>query len=178
MEQSVRIDQVDPFHALQIASEVAGIWGAASEVSDEETLAFVRGTYPKHVRWPGFRIFLATIEGYSLGFVYGYTSLPGQWWHDEIAPAMNAAGYAEWLSDSLELAEIAVLPRFQGRGIGGRLIDAFLQDVHQRILLAVEATDTRAHGLYTSRGFHDLLTDFHYAGFPQDRIIVMGRPYP
>jgi ribosomal protein S18 acetylase RimI-like enzyme len=91
-----------------------------------------------------------------------------------VCDSLVDSGHADWLANALELAEVAVLPAFQGQGIGTRLIDAFLEGVAQPVLLAVEAVEEKAHILYAAHGFRDLLTDFRYPGF-DDRIIVMGR---
>lgn len=174
MEDSVVIHRIETFRAADAAGAIAGIWRDATGVSDEHAQAFASGTYPKHVGWREFRLFMAAIDANPLGFIYGYRTLPGQWWHDQVRPALIEAGHESWLEDSLELAEIAVLPPFQGRGIGTRLIDAFLDGVDKPVLLALEAEDERTHALYAAHGFQDLLTDFRYDGF-DDRIIVMGR---
>ncbi|MCA9834508.1 MAG: GNAT family N-acetyltransferase [Thermomicrobiales bacterium] len=175
MSVPVSIVQIEPFRALAVAGAVAGIWSAATQVTNEDAIAFVQGTFPKHVLWPGFRLFLAAIDDNPVGFIYGYRSQAGQWWHDEVAPDLVAAGLEEWLKDALELAEIAVLPQFQGKGIGSHLINVFLNDVQEPILLSVEATEPRTHALYLAHGFTDLLTDFRYTDYPDDSIIVMGR---
>ena len=175
MSDAVTIHLIETFRASDAAGAVAGIWRDATGVSDEDAQAFASGTFPKHVGWPGFRLHIAAIDANPLGFIYGYRSLPGQWWHDEVRDALINAGHEAWVQNALELAEVAVLPQFQGRGIGTRLIDSFLKDVAQPVLLALEAEDHRTHTLYAAHGFHDLLTDFRYVGF-DDRIIVMGRP--
>lgn len=175
MDDAVTIHKIEAFRAIDAAGAVAGIWRDATGVSQEQAQAFANGTYPKHCGWPGFQLYIAAIDANPLGFIYGYRTLPGQWWHDEVKDTLIQAGEGHWLEDAIELAEVAVLPQFQGRGIGTRLIDAFLNDVAQPVLLALEADDERTHTLYAAHGFHDLLTDFRYAGF-DDRIIVMGRP--
>src|SRR5690554_1110822 len=174
MEDAVIIHEIETFRATSAAGAIAGIWRDATGVTMEQAQAFANGTYPKHVGWPGFRLFMAAIDGNPVGFIYGYRTLPGQWWHDEVRDALVDAGHEQWLANAIELAEIAVLPPFQGRGIGTRLIDAFLNDVAQPVLLALEAADNRTHTLYAAHGFQDLLLEFRYSGF-DDRIIVMGR---
>ena len=84
-------------------------------------------------------MFVAAIDENPVGFIYGYHSRPGQWWHDQVRDSLINGGHGSWVENSLELAEVAVLPAFQGRGIGTRLIDAFLLGVDQPVLLAVEA---------------------------------------
>lgn len=175
MEDAVTIHEIETFRASSAAGAIAGIWRDATGVSMEQAQEFANGTYPKHVGWPGFRLLMAAIDGNPVGFIYGYRTLPGQWWHDQVCWALVGAGHEEWLDSALELAEVAVLPPFQGRGIGTRLIDAFLNGVAQPVLLALEAEDAQTHTLYAAHGFQDLLTDFRYPGF-DDRIIVMGRP--
>lgn len=174
MQDAVRIHEIETFRAIGAAGAIAGIWRDATDVDMETAQSFANGTYPKHVGWPGFRLFMAAIDGNPVGFVYGYRTRPGQWWHDQVRDSLIDAGHEKWLENSLELAEIAVLPPFQGRGIGTRLIDAFLERVAQPVLLALEAEDDRTHTLYAAHGFKDLLTDFRYSGI-DERIIVMGR---
>lgn len=175
MHDAIVIHSIEPFRAAGAAGAIAGIWGAASGMTDDDAQAFATGTFPKHVGWPGFRLFVAAIDGNPVGFIYGYRSLPGQWWHDQVQDSLSSAGHEHWLRNAIELAEIAVLPQFQQRGIGKRLMKAFLSDVAQPVLLALEGSDEPTHALYEAHGFQDLLTDFHYPGW-DDRIIVMGRP--
>lgn len=177
MNSTVNILHIDTFRAADAAGAIAGIWRDASDVDDITAESFAIGTFPKHVNWPGFRLHMAVIEGLPVGFVYGYHSLPGQWWHDQVHYALTGVGRQRWLKASYELAEIAVLPQFQGRGIGNQLIKAFLEDIESPVLLALEAEHENAHAMYISHGFEDLLTDFYYPGW-DDRIIVMGRPAP
>lgn len=175
LENSVTIHHIETFRATDAAGAIAGIWRDATGVSNEQAVAFANGTFPKHIGWPGFSLFIAAIDSSPLGFVYGYNSLPGQWWHDQVRASLIESGQEAWLQNPLELAEIAVLPQFHGRGIGTRLMDAFLADVAQPVLLALEAEDERTHTFYAAHGFRDLLPDFRYSGF-EDRIIIMGRP--
>lgn len=174
MDDAVTIHEIEPFRALSAAGAVAGIWQEATGAEPLSAREFANGTFPKHVSWPGFRMFVAAIDDNAVGFIYGYRSLPGQWWHDQVRESLASAGHADWLENALELAEVAVLPAFQGQGIGTRLIDAFLAGVAQPVLLAVEAVEEKAHILYAAHGFRDLLTEFRYQGF-DDRIVVMGR---
>lgn len=174
MTEAVSIHEIEPFRALSAAGAVAAIWREATNAEDASAREFANGTFPKHVGWPGFRMFVAAIDGNPMGFIYGYRTLPGQWWHDQVRDELICAGHEAWIGNALELAEVAVLPAFQGRGIGTQLIDAFLAGVTQPVLLAVEAVHQHAHVLYAAHGFQDLLPDFRYPGY-DDHIIVMGR---
>ena len=80
----------------------------------------------------GFR-FVAANEATTrqmVGFGYGYTGQPGQWWYDTVAAAMGEPLARVWLADCYEFVEMAVLPVMQGYGIGGRLHDAVFE--HER----------------------------------------------
>ena len=174
MTEAVSIHEIEPFRAISAAGAVAGIWQQATSAEDAAAFEFANGTFPKHVNWPGFRMFVAAIDDNPVGFIYGYQSRPGQWWHDQVRDSLINGGHGSWVENSLELAEVAVLPAFQGRGIGTRLIDAFLLGVAQPVLLAVEAMESHAHVLYAAHGFEDLIADFRYPGW-DDQIIIMGR---
>ena len=90
---------------------------------------------------------------------------------------MTEAGHADWQNGAFELAEIAIDPAVQGRGIGTALIEAFLAEVPDRTILLSASADPadRAKDLYRRFGFVDLLPDFRYPGGEDDPAIIMGR---
>lgn len=136
-------------------------------------------TARRHSRNDGFACRAAiTGDGLFVGFGYGYTTMPGQWWHDLVRRAMNAQMAAEWLSDSFELSELHVLPEFQGAGIGRDLLRQLSNDLpHRAIVLSTPDADTRAFRMYRRMGFVDLAR--HYL-FPGDTrpFAVLGAALP
>lgn len=54
-------------------------------------------------------------DGKLVGFGYGYTTVPGQWWHDLVRRAMSPEDQG-WLGNAFELSEMHVLPASQGAG--------------------------------------------------------------
>ncbi len=129
---------------------------------------------PRHVRNDGFRCLVAEENERVLGFAYGFTDEPGQWWHGQVASTMVEAGLSHWHEGAFVLTELAVIPSAQGRGIGGRLHDALLDGVpHRRALLSTSREETVARGLYDRRGWVVLLGGFVYpAG--GDPVVIMG----
>ncbi len=129
----------------------------------------------RHTRRQGFRL-VAAVEGQDgplLGFAYGYTSAPGQWWHDLVARAMDPALAAEWLGDAFEFVELAVAPQAQGRGLGGRLHDALLAGLpHQRAVLSTMQAETVALRLYRRRGWVVLLEGFRFPNVARPYLVL------
>lgn len=115
-------------------------------------------------------------RGELLGFLYGYDFRRGQWWPEQIGPALEAAGHAEWMEDTFELAELEVDPRAQRQGVGTALLRTLFRTVrHRYVLLSTTADpDDRAKVLYRRHGFVDLLPEFRYPGVRQPAVI-MGR---
>lgn len=176
----VEILHIEPFRVRDIAGALGGIYARAFGYSNDDARAFVNGALMKHVTWPGFTLFVAAVEGYAAGFIYGYHTRPGQWWYDTIRPVMEEAGLVSWQEGAFELAELAVDPAVQRRGIGSALIEAFLAETADEpaVLLSAEMSDVGgAPALYRRYGFTDLVTDFRYPGF-DDRIVLMGRKPP
>lgn len=142
---------------------------------EAEVVEFARWL-PRHVGREAFR-FVGAFEGGSeqlVGFAYGYASAAGQWWYDVVRPALPGTMAAPWLADSFQFAEIAVDPRVQGRGIGGRLHDQLLRGVRQeRAVLSTLQADTVAHHLYRRRGWVVLRQDFFFPGVAR-RYQIMG----
>ena len=104
-------------------------------------------------------------DGRLVGFGYGYTSKPGQWWHDLVRRAVTDEVAAEWLPDAFELSEMHVLPHYQGGGIGRRLLTSLAAAIpHRAMLLSTPDADTRAFRLYRSVGFVDLARGHRFPG--------------
>jgi len=100
-----------------------------------------------------------------IGFAYGYTTKPGQWWHDLVRRSMTAEMADDWLTDAFELSELHVLPDFHGCGYGYRLITQLAQDLpHRAMLLSTPDADTPAFRLYRGLGFVDLARHYLFPG--------------
>ncbi len=132
-----------------------------------------------HTRLAGFRCRAAVSERDELvGFGYGYTSRPGQWWHDLVHRALPPELIADWLSDAFELSELHVLPAAQGRGLGRQLLVDLAGSVPTRtMLLSTPDADTRAFRLYRSLGFLDLARNHRFPGDSRP-FAVLGRMLP
>jgi ribosomal protein S18 acetylase RimI-like enzyme len=115
------------------------------------------------------------------GFIYGFHGRPGQWWHDTVAGAlatMYPPAATTWLADSFEVAELHVLPAYQGCGIGRRLLLELTSGRPERTaVLSTQDAESRARRLYRSVGFTDLLTGFHFSG-GDSPYAVMGATLP
>jgi GNAT superfamily N-acetyltransferase len=136
---------------------------------EDEVVAFAR-LLPEHGARAGFRLIVAREESSDevVGFAYGHENAPGQGWHEVVAPLAPPKMVSEWLIGSFRLAEMAVLTRAQGRGIGGLLHDRLLAGLaYERAVLSTMAAETNAYRLYRKRGWRVLLDDFLVPGLPR-----------
>lgn len=132
----------------------------------------------RHAKLAHFRCRAALDQhGTMLGFGYGYTSLPGQWWHDLVRRAVaRDADY--WLQEAFELSELHVLPAAQGQGIGERVLRSLADGLpHRTILLSTPEGENRAWRLYRRLGFQDLARDHLFPGDHRP-FGVLGAPLP
>lgn len=119
----------------------------------------------RHAKLAQFRYRLALDpRGVMLGFGYGYTSLPGQWWHDLVRRAVTQdADY--WLREAFELSELHVRPEAQGQGIGEQLLRSLADGLpHRTMLLSTPEGENRAWRLYRRLGFQDLARNHLFPG--------------
>ncbi len=140
-----------------------------------QTRAFA-DTLARHAEHRDFQCCLAreASGGRILGFSYGYSGEAGQWWHDVVAGAMRQELVESWLNGGFELAELAVLPDVQGRGLGGRLHDTLLDgQTNRTALLSTIEHDTPALHLYRKRGWIELLPRVMFPNVT-DPYLVMG----
>ena len=170
---------------------LVAVYAAAMNPPDR-TLSGREAIMDRHAANPGFRGLTALVDGRVAGFTYGFHGENGQWWHDMVAAALATrlrAGLAaaqdddvrtpgKWLEDSFEVAELHVLPSWQGRGIGRSLLLALASGRPERTaLLSTADAPTRARRLYRGVGFTDLLTDFRFSG-GEPPYAVMGALLP
>lgn len=110
--------------------------------------------WERHRAREDYRLVTAESDGVLVGFAWGYTGRPGQFWSDFVLRTLGAAA-APWVGGHLEFVELAVDPGSQGRGIGGLLHDAMLEGLpHDRALLGTtDDADAPTYSLYRSRGW-------------------------
>jgi len=184
-----RLEQLDAARFRLLAGAAAAVYGAAMRRSPEVVIQR-RDIIAGHTSYRGFVAAGAfelatgdaaddassdTADGEQLvGFGYGYLGAAGQWWHDVVAGALGRAGTKRWLRDGFELAELHVLPDFQGSGIGrGLLLDVLARTQAKHAVLSTPDTDSAARALYRSQGFADLLCDFYFPG-STEAYAIMG----
>lgn len=140
------------------------IYQRAFGTTDDQAESFTSQQLARHAGYPSFSACVAFDGDQLVGFVYGYQSSPGHWWHDTVSPALVAADRGEWLEHAFEFVELAVDPAYQGQGVGGGLHDAVLRGIPYRTaLLSTAPPPTNAMHLYRSRGWVPLIEDFRYA---------------
>lgn len=106
-----------------------------------------------------------TADGSLAAFSYGYLGAPGDWWHDRVRGNMDSDLAIEWMADSFEVAEVVVDPAFQGRGIGGMLVQELCKFTRARtVLLTVRTDNTNARKLYDRLGFVILIDSLFFPG--------------
>ncbi|WP_084012506.1 GNAT family N-acetyltransferase, partial [Thermobifida halotolerans] len=156
---------------------------AAAMAPPEEQLPGRQAIMRQHAEYPLFRSVVAVIgAGDAVGFAYGFPGRPGQWWHDVVTAGLartDPAAVRRWFADSFEVAELHVLPQWQGRGIGRALLHRLTASRPERTaVLSTHTGPTPAHGLYLSSGFVDLITDFYFPGTPDRAFTIMAAPLP
>jgi ribosomal protein S18 acetylase RimI-like enzyme len=167
---------------------LVAVYAAAMNPPDR-TLSGREAIMERHAASPGFRGLVAQADGQLAGFTYGFHGETGQWWHDMVAAALatrsgvafsagESATPGGWLDDSFEVAELHVLPRWQGNGIGRSLLLTVADGRPERTaVLSTADAPTRARRLYRAVGFTDLLTDFRFSG-AEPPYAVMGATLP
>ena len=167
--------------AVRLADGLADVYAEAfaAPPHDEppEAAARFRESLARHTALPGFRAAVAWADGADLvGFGYGHTSLPGQWWHDRAAAVLPPAQAARWLDAPFVVVELAVRPRCQRRGIGGRLHDLLLDGLpHAGAVLSARGDDADVLRLYDARGWQEIGRDLVFVPGGAPYVILARR---
>jgi ribosomal protein S18 acetylase RimI-like enzyme len=126
----------------------------------------VFGDYPGFDEWrdavwdrhrvrSGFRLARAYDGAALVGFAYGYTGEPGQWWTDNAREVLEPEVADRWLGGHFEVVSLGVLETARGAGTGRRLLRALTTGLeHERLLLMTTADPADpARRLYGSEGW-------------------------
>lgn len=141
---------------------------------DESDSEMFFGGLSRHIAREGFRSVVAreAPEKQVVGFVYGYTCRPGNWWYDNVAPGLSQEAINEWLSNCFEFVELAVDPDFQGQGIGGQLHDRLLTGLRYRTAVLSTMSGTTAEKMYRKRGWVTLIPVHRFPGGSEPYLIM------
>ncbi len=177
----MRLVAWQPDDLLRRLDDVVAVYGEAMGYRPE-LLQTRRGYIGAHVRRPGFRaVATLTTDGHLAGFGYGYTSRPGQWWHDQVRSSLDGPARQHWLTDCFEVVELHVRPAAQGHGVGAGQLRALLAMADGKaVLLSTPEADeqkSRAWRLYRRFEFTDVLRHFLFPG-DERAFAILGRELP
>lgn len=124
----------------------------------------------------GFRCALAQepAEGKLIGFAFGMTADPllDPPLYAGLIDSVGAWTAGDWLLGQFELTELAVLPGWQGRGVGGLLHDEVLGTAAHRAAWLLAHPLAPARGFYEARGWREL--GRYDTGYRV--LMILGRP--
>ena len=128
--------------------------------------------FKRHSTYPFFEGYLAIVDGEVAGYIYGYSSRKGQYYHDLLARHLHAEQI--WMKNCMELVELGVDPEYRGRGIAKHLVEHLLQNRREeRVLLTTRKDNHGAIAFYHSRGFQTIREGF-FPNVPHE-YIIMGK---
>lgn len=122
-------------------------------------------SFLEHQNRQGFKFIAAIHQELDtiIGIAYGYTCMPDQWWYDKVSESAGKQFTRTWLVDSFQVSEVAVIPNWQGQGVGGNVFDTLMKGLpHPRAVLSTIDLETPALKLYLSRGWHTLFPNFNF----------------
>jgi ribosomal protein S18 acetylase RimI-like enzyme len=128
--------------------------------------------FKRHSTYPLFEGYLAIIDERVAGYIYGYSSRKGQYYHDLLARHLHSE--REWMKNCMELVELGVDPAYRGRGVAKHLVERLLQNrKEERVLLTTRKDNHRAIAFYLSGGFKIIREGF-FPNVPHE-YIIMGK---
>ena len=164
----VTIHTLSPTEFLDHCPQLVDVYITAMDYHPK--VRAVRNTaWRNAVMFPECRAVYALDGSRIVGVAYGHLGRAQQWWHSQIRQAVrNSDPRSVVLNDYFEVAEVHVLPDYQGRGVGRALLTELLAGVDSPYAILstpeVAGENNRAFGLYRSFGFMDILRNFLFRG--------------
>ncbi len=134
----------------------------------------VSGRFERHTTYPDYRGFLALDGDEVVGYVYGYTSARGQFYHESLRAVMPEEVANAWLADCFEFVELGVAAHARRNGIGRLLHDALLDGLpHETSVLTTHVENDAARCMYEGLGWQVIHRPFVLDGGSE--MVVMGK---
>ena len=131
--------------------------------------------FKRHANYPGFDATLALVEEDAVGFAYGYTSTPGQYYHELLREELTKSNQEWWLGDCFEFVELAVHPNYRRSFKGQELAVSLLEDVqNQTAILTTQMNNTPAIRLYQKLNWEIIAQNFT-PGDTDEPYVIMGK---
>ncbi|WLD94548.1 GNAT family N-acetyltransferase [Alkalihalobacillus sp. AL-G] len=167
------IELVETFSDEEYLEQMVEIFLNVHNIGDRTS---VEERFRRHSTYPGFRRSVAIDdENKVLGFVYGYTSLPEQFYNGKLRAQMTYEQVEKWLSNCFEFVELAVDPYYHRNGLGSKLHDSILEKTtHKTSILTTGAEMAAAQALYKRKGWETIQTDVDVLGAGK-RQLIMGK---
>jgi ribosomal protein S18 acetylase RimI-like enzyme len=145
-----------------------------SEVWGENSIDFTK-RFKRHANYPGFHVVGALVGDNVVGFAYGYTSTPGQYYHDLLRKALTNTNQEWWLEDCYEIVELVVHPDYRRKKLGQGLVTKLLDDAQNRTaLLTTQSNNISARKLYEKLNWETLEKNFR-PGDVTEAYVIMGK---
>ncbi|MEC5425796.1 GNAT family N-acetyltransferase [Virgibacillus sp. C22-A2] len=115
----------------------------------------------KHASYEGFIGLKAKDnKGNIIGFTYGYTSLPEQFYRGKITKQLSELEIKTWLFNCFEFVELAVNHSYKRLGIASKLHDILLENINRKTaVLTTGIENIPAISLYKKKGWEIIKKD-------------------
>jgi ribosomal protein S18 acetylase RimI-like enzyme len=159
------IESLPPDVAWSRRVEIRDIYRLAFDSTVEAAQGFIDVSFTHICDYEGAQLLVVQNRSTILGFLYGYTYKPDQWWSNQVGPAIAASDHAHVTDSAFSLVELAVLPVNQNDGVGTALLQyQIAHQPQQHLLLSTGANaENRAIALYERLGFTIILPFFTYS---------------
>lgn len=130
----------------------------------------------KHANYKGFIGLKAKDNKENIiGFTYGYTSLPKQFYREKIANQLSEIEKNTWLFNCFEFVELAVNHSYKRLGIASKLHDILLEDInHKTAALTTGIENKPAINLYRKKGWKIIKKDVPIIS-EENLQVIMGK---
>lgn len=127
---------------------------------------------PRYASTTGFACAVAIRDGDFAGFGLGFDASARRWWRQNLTDTLGPHA-GDWLPAAWLLAELAVLPRHRGRGLGAAVHDALAARIGARpALLTTHPGAAPALRLYRTRGWRVLSRSFEVWPYSTPQLLL------
>lgn len=141
----------------------------SEDVDDESHDLFSRPTFINRTtgqaRTDGFELVTAALNGFLVGFSFGYPFAPGRWWGECTPPPEEVLN-----SSKFAVIELNVRKAYRGQGIGKKLLDELLAARPEKFATLAAVTESTANAMYLRWGWYKV--GFFVTPPPMDALVI------